>query len=57
VGAELQSNSPLLRFLARRTLASMGGVAKPALPALERGHQDPTALVRDGARAAIEVIQ
>jgi HEAT repeat protein len=57
VRAELQSKSALLRFLATRTLASMGSAAKPAVPALERAPQDPTALVRDGARAAIEVIE
>ena len=57
VRAELQSKSVLIRFLATRTLASMGNAAKPAVPALERAREDPTALVRDGARAAIEVIQ
>jgi hypothetical protein len=35
----------------------MGGAAKQALPALERARQDPTSLVRDGARAATEAIQ
>jgi hypothetical protein len=57
VVAELQSKSVLIRFLATRTLASMGSAAKPALPALEGARQDPTALVRDGSRAAMEAIR
>jgi HEAT repeat protein len=57
VTGELRSKSVLLRFLATRTLASMGSTAKPALPALERARKDPASLVRDGVRAAIEAIQ
>jgi HEAT repeat protein len=57
VTGELQGKSVLLRFLATRTLASMGSAAKPALPALQRARQDPSNLVRDGARVAIEAIQ
>jgi hypothetical protein len=57
VTGELESKSILIRFLATRTLASMGSAAKPALPALEHARNDPTSLVRDGARAAVEAIQ
>ncbi len=57
VQVALRSRSTLIRFLATRTLASMGAAAKPALPALEDMRLDPSMLVRDGARSAVAAIE
>jgi hypothetical protein len=57
VQTALHSRSTLIRFLATRTLASMGTAARPALPALDKLRLDASMLVRDGARAAVAAIE